>query len=65
MSLEQLMALAQRIAQTPTPAPAGPAAQTQRSCRAQLTADELAALREVWSTPLEPRAAEPVPALLH
>jgi hypothetical protein len=63
MSLEQL--LAHDINPAPASVPGVHAAQKPSSCRAQLTADELAALREVWSTPLEPAPAEPIPSLLH
>ena len=65
MSLEQLMALASRMAQTPTTGGLAARPEVQRCRSAGLTAEELAALREVWSTPLQPKPAEPIPALLH
>lgn len=65
MSLEQLMALASRMAQTPTALGAAARPDMRSGSSTSLTAEELAALREVWSTPLEPAPAEPVPALMH
>ena len=44
-------------------APSAP--EVRRSSRAGLSAEELEALREVWSTPLIPQPAVPRPALLH
>jgi len=59
MSLEQLMALAGHLAQAPRP-PAGAAGSTLSDARRTpvLSADELAALREIWSTPLRSQMAD-------
>lgn len=65
MSLEQLMALASRMAQTPNALGAAARPDMRPVGSAALTSEELAALREIWSTPLEPAPAEPTPALLH
>ena len=58
--------------QSPTPIHPAPATgavpsvpEVRRSSRASLRAEELEALREVWSTPLIPQPAVPRPALLH
>jgi alpha-ketoglutarate-dependent taurine dioxygenase len=67
MSLEQLLMLAGQLAQSPRLPTAG--AQTVRastvSASARLSAEELEALREVWSTPLRPNPTGSAPPLLH
>ncbi len=67
MSLEQLLILAGQLAQSPRlPTAGAPAVQASTvSAAARLSAEELAALREVWSTPLRSAPATPVPPLLH
>jgi len=60
------------LEQRPTPIHPAPATgavpsvpEPRRASRASLSAEELEALREVWSTPLIPQPAAPRPALLH
>jgi hypothetical protein len=60
------------LEQRPTPINPAPATgavpsvpEPRRASRASLSAEELEALREVWSTPLIPQPAVPRPALLH
>ena len=58
MSLEQLMSLAGHLAQTPRPPAAmGPASGMTRTMPV-LSADEVAALRDIWSTPLRSEMAD-------
>ena len=58
MSLEQLMALAGHLAQTPRPPAAMRAASGLTSQAPVLSAEEVAALREIWSTPLRSQMAD-------
>jgi len=65
VSLEQLMLLASQLAQAPRPpAVASRRPQPPRFCAsAQLTAEELEALDQIWTTPLRSQlatAASPV-----
>ncbi len=56
MSLEQLMALAGHLAQTPRPPGLGTA--MLRSSRVSLSEAELQALSEIWRTPLRSQMGE-------
>ena len=56
MSLEQLMALAGHLAQSPRPPGLGQA--TLRGSRASLSPAELEALSEIWRTPLRTQIAD-------
>ena len=58
MSLEQLMALAGHLAQTPRPAAAMRPASGMTRPMPVLSADEVAALRDIWSTPLRSDMAD-------
>lgn len=48
-----------------TPAHPVTAPELRLASRPGLSAEELAALRQIWSTPLRPEPAVPRPALLH
>jgi len=61
MSLEQLMALAGHLAQTPRLPAAMRPALGMTPQRPALSADEVAALRDIWSTPLRSRMADVSP----
>jgi hypothetical protein len=62
MSLEQLMALAGHLAQVPRPTAATMGSTVSEVHRIPvLSADELAALREIWSTPLRSQMADLCP----
>jgi hypothetical protein len=68
MSPEQRLTLTHptpRTASTNAAPAASAVSEVQRSSRPGLTAEELEALREVWSTPLIVRPAAHRPALLH
>jgi hypothetical protein len=58
MSLEQLMALAGHLAQTPRPPAAMRPASGMTRQTPLLSADEVAALRDIWSTPLRSQMAD-------
>ncbi len=53
----------QRLTPIQPVAPAAPA--LRLAIRTGLSAEELSALREIWSTPLRPEPAVPRPAILH
>jgi hypothetical protein len=58
MSLEQLMALAGHLAQAPRPPAAMRPALSTAGHAPALSTEELAALREIWSTPLRSQMAD-------
>lgn len=58
MSIEQLMALAGQLAQTPRPPAAMRPASGMTYQRPVLSADEVAALRDIWRTPLRSEMAD-------
>jgi hypothetical protein len=65
MSLEQLMILASQLAQSPRlPVTASRRAHTV-SASAQLSPDELTALRQIWETPMRLHMAEPASPVRH
>ncbi len=66
MSTEQSLSLVTPAPQTATTVSAVSAlAEVRRPSRPSLSAEELEALREVWSTPLIAQPVVPRPALLH
>lgn len=69
MSLEQLMLLASQLAQAPRLPVAASARPLPRDCvvgnSAHLTAEELEALDQIWTTPLRSQLATPASAVRH
>jgi hypothetical protein len=66
MSTEQSLSLVTPAPQTATTVSAVSAlSEVRRPSRPSLSAEELEALREVWSTPLIAQPVVPRPALLH
>jgi hypothetical protein len=66
MSTEQSLSLVTPAPQTATTVSAVSAlSEVRRPSRPSLSAEELEALREVWSTPLIAQPVAPRPALLH
>ena len=66
MSTEQSLSLVTPAPQTATTVSAVSALpEVRRPSRPSLSAEELEALREVWSTPLIAQPVVPRPALLH
>jgi hypothetical protein len=66
MSTEQSLSLVTPAPQTATAVSAVSAlSEVRRPSRPSLSAEELEALREVWSTPLIAQPVVPRPALLH
>jgi hypothetical protein len=66
MSTEQSLSLVTPAPQTATTVSAVSAlSEARRPGRPSLSAEELEALREVWSTPLIAQPVVPRPALLH
>jgi hypothetical protein len=65
MSLEQLMILAGQLAQSPHRPVTVPRRADTVSASAQLSPDELTALRQIWETPIRLHMAEPASPVRH